>query len=84
MVKAIYLVLVIGAAGWAQKHENSRPDFKDFAVERMYTGAPAAPKLTTNWRMFRTAIRAGAKSPVEFAGHYTIPRWAAEPGAAHL
>jgi len=82
MVNAICLVLLIGAAGWAQKHENSRPDFKDFAVERIYTGAPAAPKLTTNWRMFRTAIRHGAKSPVEFAGHYTIPRWGCGAGCS--
>ena len=30
--------------------------------------------------MFRTRILADAKSPVEFAGHYTLPRWGCGAG----
>lgn len=73
---------MIGAAGWAQQHKASRPDFKDYAVERVYTGAPAAPKINRDWRRFRTVIREGAKSPVEFAGHFTVPRWGCGAGCS--
>ena len=77
------VLLVIGALGWAQK-KSSRPDFKDYAVERVYQGAPAAPKITPDWRRFRTAIREGAKRKVQFAGHYTVPAWGCGAGAWHL
>lgn len=77
----ICALLVAGSAGLAQ-HKNARPDFKDYAVEQVYTGAPAAPKLTPNWRSFRTRIREGAKSPVEFAGHYTVPGWGCGAGCS--
>jgi len=80
MVKAICLLLVIGVEGWA--HESSRPEFKDFAVDHVYTGAPAAPRLNNNWRTFRTVIRHGAKLPVEFAGHYTVPVWGCGAGCS--
>jgi len=73
------VLLVIGAQGWAQK-KSSRPDFKDYAVERVYQGAPAAPKITPDWRRFRTAIREGAKGKVQFAGHYTVPAWGCGAG----
>jgi hypothetical protein len=32
--------------------------------------------------MYRTAIREGAKSKVEFAGHYTVPRWGCGSGCS--
>jgi hypothetical protein len=32
--------------------------------------------------MFRTRIRNGAKGPVEFAGHYTLPRWGCGAGCS--
>jgi hypothetical protein len=69
-------------SGLAQKPKNLRPDFKDFAVERIYTGAPAAPKLNRDQRTFRTVIREGAKSKVQFAGHYTVPRWGCGSGCS--
>jgi hypothetical protein len=75
-------VLVIVAAGLAQGPKASRPEFKDFAVETVYTGTPAPPKLNSDWRTFRTRIREGAKSPVEFAGHYTVPRWGCGAGCS--
>lgn len=30
--------------------------------------------------MFRTRIRAGAKEPISFAGHYTVPTWGCGSG----
>ncbi|MBZ5531046.1 MAG: hypothetical protein LAO20_06415 [Acidobacteriia bacterium] len=81
-MKAICLLLMIGAAGWAQQRTASRPDFKDYAVEPVYTGVPVAPKLRGDWRRFRTVIREGAKSPVEFAGHCTVPRWGCGAGCS--
>ncbi len=49
--------------------------FRDYRVKNIYHGEPAAPIITREFRWFRTRIRQGAKSRVEFAGHYTIPRW---------
>jgi hypothetical protein len=52
-----------------------RPTFKDYPVKEIYRGKPAPPILKKEQRMFRTMIRLGAQSSVEFAGHYTIPVW---------
>jgi hypothetical protein len=52
-----------------------RPRFRDYRVKNIYHGEPATPIITKEFRGFRTRIREGAKSDVEFAGHYTIPRW---------
>jgi hypothetical protein len=52
-----------------------RPRFRDYPVKNIYLGKPAAPIITKEFRTFRTMIRRGASSNVEFAGHYTIPRW---------
>jgi hypothetical protein len=53
-----------------------RPQFRDFPAEQIYRGSPAAPKIVTrDERTFRTMIRLGAKADVEFAGHYSVPRW---------
>jgi hypothetical protein len=49
MRKAIFVLLMVGARGWAQQPK-VRPDFKDFTVERIYTGAPATPKLSQSQR----------------------------------
>ena len=72
---------MVVAPCWAQQPK-ARPDFKAFAVEKIYTGAPAAPKLRRDQRTFRTMIREGAKSKVEFAGHYTVPRWGCGSGCS--
>jgi hypothetical protein len=61
---------------------SARPEFSQYPVERIYTGKPAAPKLTPSQRTFRTRIRYGAKQPVEFAGHYTVPRWGCGAGCS--
>ena len=52
-----------------------RPRFRDYRVKNIYHGDPATPIITKEFRGFRTRIREGARSNVEFAGHYTIPRW---------
>jgi hypothetical protein len=52
-----------------------RPRFHDYRVKSIYHGKPVPPTITKEFRGFRTRIRQGAKSDVEFGGHYTIPRW---------
>jgi hypothetical protein len=73
-------VLAIVCTGWAQQSKSARPEFKNYAVEQVFTGAPAAPKLSKGQRMFRTMIREGAKAKVQFAGHYTVPAWGCGAG----
>jgi hypothetical protein len=60
----------------------TRPTFEDFAVKQIFRGTPAPPKLDKNQRTFRTVIRTGAKSEVEFSGHYTIPRFGCGAGCS--
>jgi hypothetical protein len=60
----------------------SRPSFEDYAVERIFNGTPARPILNSDQRSFRTRIRDGAKAPVEFAGHYTLPRFGCGAGCS--
>lgn len=52
----------------------ARPSFDKYPAEQIYKGVPAPPKLDADQRMFRTVIRRGAKSEVQFAGHYTVPQ----------
>ena len=78
------LLLVLTAALSADE-PRMRPQFSDFPVKEIYRGTPAVPKLATpGERMFRTRIRFGAKAKVEFAGHYTVPRWGCGTGCSGL
>jgi len=52
-----------------------RPKFREYPVKNIYHGEPAIPAITKEFRMVRTTIRRGAKSDVEFAGHYSLPHW---------
>ena len=52
-----------------------RPRFRDYPVKKIFHGKPAPPIIVKQFRGFRTSIRRGASNDVEFAGHYTIPRW---------
>jgi len=53
-----------------------RPAFQDFQVLEIFHRKPVSPILITNQqKMYRTMIREGARSKVEFAGHYTVPVW---------
>ncbi len=80
--KSILILLTIVVLGSAQPKNDPRPDFKDCLAEKIYAGAAAAPKLSKADRMFRTRIREGAKSKVQFAGHYTVPRWGCGSGCS--
>jgi len=69
----IFLALT---AGLSAEEAGTRPQFNDFPVKQIFRGSPAVPKLVTqSQHWFRTRIRLGAKADVEFAGHYTVPRW---------
>jgi hypothetical protein len=82
MHRMLCLLLVVVNVSWGQQRSASRPQFADYAVHHVYKGAPAAPKITKHWRSYRTRIREGAKSRVEFAGHYTVPRWGCGAGCS--
>jgi hypothetical protein len=64
----------------AGQDQNPRPKFSDYPVKAIYRGKPAPPILSKDQRYFRTMIRLGAKSKVEFSGHYTLPRWGCGTG----
>jgi hypothetical protein len=67
-----------GERGHGKLHSQEgppRPRFSDYAVKTVYHGRPARPIITKEFRTFRTMIRRGARSPVQFAGHYTVAGW---------
>jgi hypothetical protein len=78
---AVGLLVIFGTLGSSQD-KSVRPHFRDFRVKALYAGTPAPPKLNKTWRTFRTVIREGAKSRVEFGGHYTVPRWGCGAGCS--
>ena len=53
----------------------SNSGFQQFPVKQIYRGKPAPPLLNHRQRLFRTVIRTGAASAVQFAGHYTVPEF---------
>lgn len=57
----------------------SAPQFSDFktSAEKL---TPVAPRITDQDRTFRTAIRRGAASGPNFAGHYTFVDWGVGTG----
>jgi len=52
-----------------------RPEFSDYPVKSIYKGPHAKPKMDVGQRRFRTRIKEDSRPPVEFAGHYTMPRF---------
>ena len=69
------LVFCLLTLGLSQRDAKPRPNFTDYPVKDIYQGKPAPPLITGEFRSFRTMIRHGSDSHVEFAGHYTVPRW---------
>jgi hypothetical protein len=59
-----------------------RPSFESYPAKQIYKGTPAPPKLDQEERMFRAVIRRGAKSEVQFAGHYTVPEFGCGAGCS--
>lgn len=70
----IWLVILVGSLTLSAQSIPTRPSFDRYPTKQIYTGAPAPPKLDEGQRMLRTVIRRGAKSEVQFAGHYTVPQ----------
>jgi hypothetical protein len=81
MLKAL-LPLFLSAIALSAQSSPARPAFEKFPVASIYDGEPAAPTLTKDQRMFRTVIRRGARSPVQFAGHYTVPEFGCGTGCS--
>jgi hypothetical protein len=74
MTRFLLLLLLDTTALYAQLAP-ARPSFEDYPAKQIYQGAPALPILNKDQRSYRTRIREGAKSPVQFAGHYTLPNF---------
>jgi hypothetical protein len=80
-VVAFGLLPVLLAFGGLQKAA-PRPKFTNYPVKEIYKGKPAAPILSKSQRRYRTMIREGAKSKVDFAGHYTVPLFGCGAGCS--
>lgn len=63
----------LAAAGLTAQTRSTRPAFRDFPAGKIYQGAPARPQLARVQEDYRSDILSGAKSQVQFAGHYTVP-----------
>jgi len=75
-VICVVILLASFSVAWQdQAASQYLPSFDQYPVSHVYKGNPAQPILDSDQRVFRTMIRKGARSPVEFAGHYTVPRW---------
>jgi hypothetical protein len=69
LLACLWLSLIAAAAA------EDVPKFAQFA-EKVYSGPSASVKLVTEEdRSFATRLRAAAKQPVNFAGHYILTTW---------
>ena len=66
----IYFSFIVFMAAFSAVQANE-PDFKDYPA-KIYTGKHHAAVITAENRNFRTRIKALAKNPVNFAGHYAV------------
>ena len=80
-IATVGFLLCLMHSPYAQKAID-RPQFSDYPSRQIYQGKPAAPILSKDQRWYRTVIREGAKSKVQFAGHYTIPVFGCGAGCA--
>src|SRR6185312_8767439 len=80
-IAIVGLLLCLMHSPYAQK-AISRSRFSDYPAHQIYQGKPSAPILSTDQRWYRTVIRQGAKSKVQFAGHYTVPVFGCGAGCA--
>src|SRR5215472_237388 len=78
----IRMPLLLCSAALSAQSIPARPSFDKFPATPIYKGAPAPPKLDAGQRTFRTVIRRGAKSEVQFAGHYTVPQFGCGAGCS--
>lgn len=81
MIRALAVSLLASTVLSAQSIP-ARPKFESYQVKDIYRGPAAAPKLHSGQTQFRTVIRNGARSPVQFAGHYTVPQFGCGAGCS--
>jgi hypothetical protein len=70
-------LMMISAAACAMPALAAAPAFADYPVVQIYEGPPRPVNISSNPRAkrFRTALRDGALSGPNFAGHYTVVTW---------
>jgi hypothetical protein len=69
-------LLVLTVSGLVQAQQTRLPSFDEYKVSEVFSGKPAAPRLTTAFaRNFATAIREGAARGPNFAGNFSIVQW---------
>jgi hypothetical protein len=73
-------VALIASGNFLSYSQSVQPKFTDYRVKELHRGTPVPPMLNKDQSTFRTMIRTGAKSKVEFADHYTVPRWGCGAG----
>jgi hypothetical protein len=56
------------------------PRFRDYPVGGIYRGRAVRVVLTPDNRLFRTRLRAAARQPPNFAGHYVVTTWGCGTG----
>ena len=76
------LLLLFSSTVMSAQTIPARPSFESYPGKQIYKGTPAPPKLDQEERMFRTVIRKGARSEVQFAGHYTVPEFGCGMGCS--
>jgi len=71
----INFIILLSCAVMAQ--DSTQLKFDDFRVAGIFNGIPKEPDLSSHKKakMYRTVIRKGSKSGVNFAGHYNIVIW---------
>jgi len=80
----VLLLLLLSSTELFGQSIPASTSFENYPAEQIYKGTPALPKLDKDERMFRTVIRNGAKSPVQFAGHYTVPQCGCGTGCSQF
>jgi len=78
----LLLVFIVSSFVLSAQSIPTRPSFDSHSVKELFRGAPAPPKLNHDQEMFRSVIRRGAKSKVQFAGHYTVPQFGCGAGCS--
>jgi hypothetical protein len=76
--QSLLLVFWLAGAldGMSQKAINALPLFKDYPVDAVFHGDPAAPVLNTDFaNLFHTRLREAAARGPNFAGRYTLAEW---------
>jgi hypothetical protein len=68
------LLLLLCSTALSAQSISARPSFENYPAKQIYKGTPVPPRLDKEQETYRSVIRRGARSEVEFAGHYTVPQ----------